>query len=57
MSTATTPTSEAITSVTALYDDMRAKARPLVDKFEARYTTWKQTWEMSGCLSFFAVTA
>jgi hypothetical protein len=47
MSTTTAPTPEAIASVTALYDDMRAKARPLVDKFEARYTAWKQTWEKS----------
>lgn len=47
MSTTTAPTPEAIASVTALYNDMRAKARPLVDKFEARYTAWKQTWEKS----------
>jgi hypothetical protein len=44
MSTTTAPTSEAVASVTALHDAIRAKARPLIDKFEARYTAWKQTW-------------
>jgi hypothetical protein len=47
MSTTTAPTPEAVASVTALHDAMRAKARPLVDKFEARYTAWKQTWAKS----------
>lgn len=49
------PTPEAIASVTALYEDVRAKARPLFDKFEARYTAWKQTWERS--VVFFTVNA
>jgi hypothetical protein len=47
MSTITALTLEAVASVIALHDAMRAKARPLVDKFEARYTAWKQTWAKS----------
>jgi hypothetical protein len=45
MSTTTAPLSEAIASVTALYNDMQAKARPLVDNFESCYSVWKQICE------------